>query len=115
MGTVDRNSEDEGYSHDTDEERGDESEDFRHAKRRKLPSVSAKDALKPAREHNRKLDVGRPPRCLTSPTFVQIEMDDRQFQTEDPRFTDNERPGPLPPSRSPSATAELRLTAEYEE
>ena len=42
-------------------------------------------------------------------------MDDRQSQTEDPRFTDNERHDTLPPSRSPSATAESVLAAEYEE
>jgi len=113
VGTVD-NSEDEDYSRDTDDEDDDEDEDFRPAKRQKLPSVSAKEALKPAREHNPKLDVGRP-RRRTSPTFMQIEMDDRQSQTEDPRFTDNVRQDALPPSRSPSATAESVLAAEYEE
>jgi hypothetical protein len=76
VGTVD-NSEDEDYSRDTDDEGDKEDKDFRPTKRRKLPSVSTKEALKPAREHNPKLDIGRP-RRRTSPTFIQIEIDDRQ-------------------------------------
>lgn len=103
VGTVD-NPEDEDHSRDTDDE--EEEEDFRPAKRRKLPPVSAKEALEPAHEHNPKLDIGRPCR-RTSATFIQIEMDDRHVQTED-RDT-------LPPSRSPSAAAESGLAAEYEE
>jgi hypothetical protein len=104
VGNID-NSEDEDYNRDTDDEDEEEDEDFRPAKRRKLPPVSAKEALEAARERNLKLDIGRPCR-RTSPTFIQIEMDDRHTQTED-RDT-------LPPSRSPSAIAEV-LAAEYEE
>jgi hypothetical protein len=105
VGTID-NSEDEDYRCQTDDEEEEEDEDFRPAKRRKLPHVSAKEVLEPAREHNPKLDIGRPCR-RTSPTFIQIEMDDKHAQTED-RDT-------VQPSRSPSATAESVLAAEYEE
>lgn len=103
MGTVD-NSEDKDCSRDTDDE--EEDEDFRPAKRRKLPPVSAKEVLEPAREHNPKLDIGRPCR-RTSSTFIQIELDESHAQTED---WDT-----LPPPRSPSATAESVLAAEHEE
>ena len=109
------NSEDEGHRRDTDDvadEEDEEDEDPRPAKRRKLPLVSAKEALKPAREQKPKLDVRRPCR-LTSPTFMQLEMDDRQSQIEDPKLADDERHNTSSPSQSP--TAESVLAAEYEE
>lgn len=112
VGTVD-DSEDEDYNHDDDDDNGEEDEDFQPAKRRKLPSVSAKDALEPVRVQDSKPDVRRPRRC-TLPTFMQIEMDERQSQTQDPKFADKKRHDPPPPSRNPSAT-ESMLAAEYEE
>jgi hypothetical protein len=110
----------EEHPHDEEQEdsadnfEDEEDEDLQPAKRRKLPSVSAKETLKLARGHNPKLDVGQP-RRRTSPTFIQIEIDARQSQTEDLGFTDNEPHNTLPPSRSPSNTAESVLAAEYEE
>ena len=76
--------------------------------------MSAKEVLKPTREQNPEFDVGRP-RRLTSPPFMQIEMDDRQSQTKHRRFTDNEPYNTLLPFWSHSATAESVLAAEYQE
>ena len=68
MDTVD-NSKDEDYSRDTNDKGDEEDKDFRPTKQRKLPLVSAKEALKPAREHHLKLDIGRP-RRRTSLTLI---------------------------------------------
>jgi hypothetical protein len=54
VGTID-NSNDEDYSRNTDNNEKDK--DFLPEKQRKLPLVSTKKALKPAREHNPELDL----------------------------------------------------------
>jgi hypothetical protein len=105
---------DEEQKDSADNFEDEENKDLQPTKRRKLLSVSAKETLKLARGHNPKLDIGQP-RRRTSPTFIQIEINTRQSQTEDLGFTDNELYNTLPPSRSPSNIAESVLAAEYKE
>jgi hypothetical protein len=104
----------EGGGVGSNDENDEEDEDPRPAKRRKLPAVSPKEALELAREQNPKLNIG-PPRHCSSSKYMRIEIEDRQSQTEEPRFTDDERRDTLAPSRSPSTTAESVPAAEYEE
>jgi hypothetical protein len=54
------------------EERGEDDEDIRRAKRRKLPLALTKDVLKSVGECKLKLDVGRP-RRLSSTSSMQVE------------------------------------------
>jgi hypothetical protein len=105
------NPEDEDYGCDTGDE---DDEDLRPTKRRKLPLGRIDKGLEEPRDHGAKLGVRRP-RRLTSPSSMQIEIDDVQSQTVHPRFIDNKRHDTLRSSRSPSATAESVPAAEYKE
>ena len=103
------NSEDEDYTHDTDKEDVEVEEDLRPAKRKKLRTASAKEALKLTCEQYLQR------RRRSSSKYMQIETEDRQSRTEDLRFAEDKRRNTLAPSRSPSSAAESEPAAEYEE
>lgn len=68
------NPEDEDYGCDTGDK---DDEDLRPTKRRKLPLGCIDKGLEEPRDHSAKLGVRRP-RRLTSPSSMQIEIDDVQ-------------------------------------